>query len=183
MSFDQLGSIESQLTTMRLSDDLEYQDDPEFDPFTEDLSAKLFSLTSNMSRLSQQINLLGTRRDTERVRERVHDLLEETRDGFKEVGEGIKRLTGWQDLNVMSRPGLSDATDDAIAFLEVHAAKSYRGNSRPQGRNFMAFKDFQLKSSVPLRPHPKLHSSLGSLPTCHYTAMTYSKSNSKNSCA
>jgi hypothetical protein len=100
MSFDQLGSLESQPTTMRRSDDPEYRDDPEFDRFAEDLSAKLFSLTSNISRLSQQINLLGTKRDTERVRERVHGLLEESRDGFKEVGEGIKRLTSWQDLNV-----------------------------------------------------------------------------------
>lgn len=100
MSFDQLSSMERQPTTMRRSDDPEYQDDPEFNRFTEELSAKLFSLTSNISRLSQQIGLLGTKRDTERVRERVHDLLEEARGGFKEVGEGIKKLTSWEDLNV-----------------------------------------------------------------------------------
>ena len=87
---------------MRRQEDPEYQDDPEFSKFSEELSVKLFTLTSNISRLSQQINLLGTRRDTERVRERVHDLLEEARDGFKEVGDGIKRLTSWDDLNVCS---------------------------------------------------------------------------------
>ena len=103
MSFDRLPSLESQPTTMRQGDDPEYRDDPEFDRFAEDLSVKLFSLTSNISRLSQQINLLGTKRDTERVRERVHDLLEEARDGFKAVGDGIKRLTGWEDLSVRSR--------------------------------------------------------------------------------
>jgi syntaxin 7 len=85
---------------MRRTDDPEYQDDPEFNKFSEELSVKLFGLTSNISRLSQQINLLGTKRDTERVRERVHDLLEEAREGFKEAGEGIKRLTAWEDLNV-----------------------------------------------------------------------------------
>lgn len=100
MSFDQLSATEAQPTTMRRSDDPEYRDDPEFSRYAEDLSVKLFTLTSNISRLSQQINLLGTKRDTERVRERVHDLLEEARDGFKEVGEGIKRLTSWDDLNV-----------------------------------------------------------------------------------
>ena len=100
MSFDQLPSMESQPTTMRRNEDPEYQDDPEFSGFAEDLSVKLFSLTSNISRLSTQISLLGTKRDTERVRERVHDLLEETRDGFKEVGEGIKKLTSWEDLSV-----------------------------------------------------------------------------------
>ena len=99
MSFDQLSSLESQPTTMRRSQDPEYQDDPEFSRYAEDLSVKLFSLTSNISRLSQQISLIGTKRDTERVRERVRDLLEEARDGFKDVGEGIKKLTSWEDLN------------------------------------------------------------------------------------
>ncbi|MCJ1283841.1 hypothetical protein MMC26_003172 [Xylographa opegraphella] len=99
MSFDQLPALEGQPTTMRRNEDPEYRDDPEFDKFSEDLSVKLFSLTSNISRLSSQISLLGTKRDTERVRERVHDLLEESRDVFKDVGEGIKRLTSWEDLS------------------------------------------------------------------------------------
>lgn len=89
---------------MRREEDPEYRDDPEFDKFAEELSVKLFSLTSNIARLSSQISLLGTKRDTERVRERVHDLLEEARAGFKEVGEGVKKLSAWEDLNVRSKP-------------------------------------------------------------------------------
>lgn len=100
MSFDRLSSLESQPTTTRRQDDATYRDDPEFTRFTESLSTRLFELTSNISRLSNQIALLGTKRDTERVRERVHDLLEETRDGFKEVGEGIKKAQQWEDQNV-----------------------------------------------------------------------------------
>lgn len=100
MSFDQLSSMESQPTTMRRGDDPEYRDDPEFDKFAEDLSVRLFSLTSNISRLSNQIALLGTKRDTDRVRERVHDLLDEAREGFKEVGDGVKRLSAWEDVSV-----------------------------------------------------------------------------------
>ena len=100
MSFDQLSVTEAQPTTMRRQDDPEYRDDPEYSRFTQDLSVKLFSLTSNVTRLSQQVSLLGTKRDTERVRERVHDLLEEAREGFKEGGEGIKRLMAWENLNV-----------------------------------------------------------------------------------
>jgi hypothetical protein len=100
MSFDRLSSLESQPTTTRRQDDPQYRDDPEFQRFTESLSEKLFELISNVSRLSNQIALLGTKRDTERVRERVHDLLEETRDGFKQVGEGIKKAQAWDDLNV-----------------------------------------------------------------------------------
>jgi len=99
MSFDRLSSLESQPTTTRRQDDSVYRDDPEFTRLTESLSTRLFELTSNISRLSNQIALLGTKRDTERVRERVHDLLEETRDGFKDVGEGIKKAQAWEDLN------------------------------------------------------------------------------------
>ncbi|KAI4105320.1 MAG: hypothetical protein L6R37_002770 [Teloschistes peruensis] len=99
MSFDRSPALESQPTTLRRGDDAEYRDDPEFSQFTEDLSVKLFSLTSNIARLSQQINLLGTKRETDRVRERVNDLLDEARSGFKDVGERVKKLTTWEDLN------------------------------------------------------------------------------------
>ncbi|KAI4229002.1 MAG: hypothetical protein L6R36_001239 [Xanthoria steineri] len=101
MSFDRSSALESQPTTTRREDDAEYRkgDDPEFSRFTEDLSVKLFSLTSSIARLSQQINLLGTKRETDRVRERVNDLLEESRSGFKDVGERVKKLTTWEDLN------------------------------------------------------------------------------------
>ncbi|EHY55520.1 SNAP receptor [Exophiala dermatitidis] len=99
MSFDRLSSLESQPTTTRRQDDPHYRDDPEFQDFTESLSTKLFELTSNISRLSNQL----AKRDTERVRERVHDLLEETREGFKEVGEGVKRVQAWPDLNPAQR--------------------------------------------------------------------------------
>ena len=100
MSFDRLPSLEAQPTTTRRQDDPHYRDDPEFSQLSDSLSTRLFELTSNISRLSQQISLLGTKRDTERVRERVHDLLEETKEGFKEVGDGVKKVQGWEDLNV-----------------------------------------------------------------------------------
>jgi len=103
MSFDQLSSMESQPTTMRRNEDPEYRDDPEFDKFTEDLSNQLFTLTANIAKLSQQINLLGTKRDTPRARERVHDLLEETRDGFKETAEKIKTLNAWENVNASQK--------------------------------------------------------------------------------
>ncbi|KAL9617172.1 MAG: hypothetical protein Q9160_008026 [Pyrenula sp. 1 TL-2023] len=99
MSFDRLSSLEAQPTTTRRDQDPEYRDDPEFSRLSESLSTRLFELTSNISRLSNQIALLGTKRDTERVRERVHDLLEETRDGFKDVGEGLKKVQNWEDVN------------------------------------------------------------------------------------
>ncbi|KAI6859822.1 t-SNARE [Hortaea werneckii] len=98
MSFADSSNLESQPTTWRRTDDPQYADDPEFQSFTNDLSDKLFSLTSNISRLSNQIALLGTRRETERVRERVQNLLNETGDGFKDIGEGLKKVNAWHDL-------------------------------------------------------------------------------------
>lgn len=98
MSFNHLSSLEAQPPQYR--DDPETSPDKEFDKFAEELSVQLFGLTSSIARLSQQINLLGTKRDTERVRERVSDLLEETRDSFKDVGEKIRKLVAWEDVNV-----------------------------------------------------------------------------------
>ncbi|OBT65303.1 hypothetical protein VE03_04564 [Pseudogymnoascus sp. 23342-1-I1] len=97
MSFDQLSSLESQPTTMRSGD--AYTDDPEFSKLSQELMNKLFTLTGNISRLSNQVALLGTKRDTERVRERVHDLLEETTEDFKNIGEGVKRIQAWEDVS------------------------------------------------------------------------------------
>lgn len=87
---------------MRRDEDPVYRDDPGFDHLAESLSDQIFSLTSNTTRLSNQIALLGTKRDTERVRERVHNLLDETRTGFKESGEALKKIQSWEDVNVSS---------------------------------------------------------------------------------
>jgi syntaxin 7 len=103
MSFDQLSSLESQPTTLRREDDPHYADDPEFQELAQELMSKLFNLTGNISRLSNEVALLGTKRDTERLRERVHDILEETKDTFKEVGEGVKKIQSWEDVSVCPR--------------------------------------------------------------------------------
>ncbi|KAI5298548.1 hypothetical protein KEM56_003959 [Ascosphaera pollenicola] len=100
MSFDRLPALEEQAPDPY---DEPYRDDPEFTRFTQGLSDQLFALTSNVTRLSDQVALLGTKRDNERVQERVHDLLEETRDGFRELGEGVKKLQTWEDINTSQK--------------------------------------------------------------------------------
>jgi len=100
MSFNDSSALESQPTNWRREDDPQYSDDPEFRRFTTELSDKLFGLTSSVSRLRSQIDLLGTKRETERVRERIRDLIDETSNGFKEIGEGLKRVSAWHDLGV-----------------------------------------------------------------------------------
>lgn len=87
---------------MRRNEDHQYTDDPAFQRLSQDLMTKLFTLTGNISRLSSQIALLGTKRETERVKERVHDLLEETKDSLKDIGEGVKKIQSWDDVSVSS---------------------------------------------------------------------------------
>ncbi|KAL8409552.1 hypothetical protein RB594_007845 [Gaeumannomyces avenae] len=94
MSFDQLSSLESQQRRGNRG----YVDDPEFQKLSQDLMNKLFKVNGNISRLGTEISHLGTRRDTARVRERVHDLLEESRKMFKELGEGVKKIQSWEDV-------------------------------------------------------------------------------------
>jgi syntaxin 7 len=100
MSFHNSSALESQPTTWRREDDPQYADDPEFREFSQQLSDKLFSLTRNVARLSEQIGILGTKRETARVRERVHEIIDDTSTSLKEIGEGLKRLTTWPDVGV-----------------------------------------------------------------------------------
>lgn len=99
MSFDHLSSLESQRLFASREDE-RYYDDPEFSTLTGVLSDQLFSLTSEISQLESQITLLGTRRDNERVRERVHNLLEQARNDFQKAGSDIKKVQLWDDATV-----------------------------------------------------------------------------------
>jgi syntaxin 7 len=96
MSFDQLSSLEAGQRRGTSS----YADDPEFQRLSQDLMNKLFKLNGNNQRLSGEVGHLGTRRDTPRVRERVHEMIEESREMFKDVGEGVKKIQTWEDVTV-----------------------------------------------------------------------------------
>jgi Syntaxin-like protein len=98
--YNRSSALESQPTNWRREDDPAYADDPEFRRFTNELSDKLFQLTSTISRLSSQVGLLGTKKETERLRERVRDLIEEGSSGFKDAGEGLKKVLSWEDVGV-----------------------------------------------------------------------------------
>ncbi|PUU75854.1 t-SNARE [Tuber borchii] len=100
MSFDRLPSLEAQPTTSHATG---YSDSPEFDRLTTQLSSQLFTLTSNISNLSRELSLVGTKRDSEALRERVKKLLNETRAGFKSVGEGVKKVQDWPDVSPSQR--------------------------------------------------------------------------------
>jgi syntaxin 7 len=97
MSFDQLSSLEA---GRGRGGNAGYSDDPDFQRLSQDLMNRLFKLNGNNQRLNGEVGHLGTRRDTPRVRERVHELIEESRDTFKEVGEGVKKIQTWEDVTV-----------------------------------------------------------------------------------
>lgn len=100
MSFDQLSSIESGGRRQNNGSGGGFSDDPEFSRLSQDLMNKLFHLQGNISKLRSEISLLGTRRDNPRLRERVHTLLEESTDQFKDVGGGVKKVQTWDDVTV-----------------------------------------------------------------------------------
>lgn len=100
MSFQRSSDLEAQPTTWRREDDPQYADDPEFRDFAQQLSDKLFALTRNVTHLSDQIAILGTKRETPRVRERVREIIDDTSNEFKEIGEGLKKITTWPDVGV-----------------------------------------------------------------------------------
>ncbi|CAG8077512.1 unnamed protein product [Penicillium salamii] len=132
MSYDRLNSLEAQPTTMRRDEDPQYRDDPDFDRLAVQLSDQLFELTANITRLSNQISLLGTKRDTERVRERVHNYLEETRTGFRDVGEGIKELQTWEDVNKWTQQKISNefrSTLEEFQTIQRRAIEKQRASA------------------------------------------------------
>ncbi|KAK8133384.1 hypothetical protein PG984_005396 [Apiospora sp. TS-2023a] len=102
MSFDQLSNMESGGGGRRSGGNTNrsggaYSDSPEFARLNQTLTNSLFHLQGNNDKLRTEIDRLGTRQDKPRLRERVQALLEESRDQFKEVGEGVKKLQTWDD--------------------------------------------------------------------------------------
>ncbi|KAK6845740.1 hypothetical protein PG995_015850 [Apiospora arundinis] len=100
MSFDQLSSMEAGGGGRRSGNGNRsgggaYSDSPEFSRLNQTLTNALFHLQGNNDKLRTEIDRLGTRQDKPRLRERVQALLEESRDQFKEVGEGVKKLQTW----------------------------------------------------------------------------------------
>ncbi|KAK6359546.1 hypothetical protein TWF696_000700 [Orbilia brochopaga] len=100
MSFARLSSLESQPTTSR---ETGYSDDPEFHRLTESLSSRLFNLTSNINKANHILSLLGTKKDSQETRDRLQNLLSETREVFKQIGEGVKRVQLWENVSPHQR--------------------------------------------------------------------------------
>ncbi|KAH6997134.1 t-SNARE [Ilyonectria destructans] len=111
MSFDQLSNLESGRRGG-------YADDPAFQELQYDLKSKLQALLSSNRKLANDVNVLGTKKDTPRLRERVHNSMEKTREMCQEIGEGVKRLQTWEDLTKQQKYEQTKVSSDFQAALQ-----------------------------------------------------------------
>lgn len=95
MSFDQLSAMERGSGGQN---DGAYTDDPDFSSLSRTIESSLFTIQSNISKLSKQVSLLSTKRETPRVRERVLELLNTTTEDFKDLLEHVNTLEEWTDV-------------------------------------------------------------------------------------
>ncbi|KOS21829.1 Syntaxin-22 [Escovopsis weberi] len=148
MSFNRLPSLEAGRPGG-------YSDDPEFQQALHDLKNKLQSLLSNNRKLSNDVGVLGTKKDTPRLRERVHSTMEKSRDICKSIGDGIKHLQTWENLSKqhkyeqtkvssdfqtalqefqnLQRGALEKERASVSAAREAHASEPHAGAPTPGG--------------------------------------------------
>src|SRR5271155_2701414 len=92
MSFNDLNDLEAQPTS---SDPSATSTSPEFTSLSKSISHKLFSITSNVALIHRFIGLLGTPRDTDKMRSSLMDALSKTKDLSKELVPDIRSLAHW----------------------------------------------------------------------------------------
>ncbi|ODA77521.1 hypothetical protein RJ55_07150 [Drechmeria coniospora] len=112
MSYDQLSSLESGNRTGG------YADDPAFQNLQFELKSKLQTLLGNNRKLANDFSVLGSKKDTPRLRERVHNIMEKTRELCREIGDGVKRLQTWDDLSKQQKYEQTKVSTDFQAALQ-----------------------------------------------------------------
>lgn len=91
MSFNDLNDLEAQPTSY--SD--QARPSPEFANLTKSISQKIFTITSNVALIHRYIGLLGTPRDTDKMRASLMDTLSQTKDITKDLIPKIRTLSRW----------------------------------------------------------------------------------------
>ncbi|RDA91696.1 hypothetical protein CP533_2319 [Ophiocordyceps camponoti-saundersi (nom. inval.)] len=115
MSYEQLSSLES---GRREGGSGGYTDDPAFRDLQHTLKSKLQSLLSGNRKLANDVNVLGTKKDTPRLRERVHNSMDKTRELCRDIGDGVKQLQAWDDLSKQQRYEQTKVSSDFQAALK-----------------------------------------------------------------
>ncbi|KAL7787755.1 t-snare, syntaxin [Trichoderma ceciliae] len=112
MAYERLSSLEAGQSGAG------YSDDPAFQDLQYELKNKLQSLLSNNRKLANDVNVLGTKKDTPRLRERVHDTMEKSREVCKEIGHGVKKLQTWDDLTKQQKYEQTKVSSDFQTALQ-----------------------------------------------------------------
>ena len=90
MSFNDLNDLEDQSGSFATS-----SASPEFTRLTKSISQRIFSITSNVALIHRFIGLLGTTRDTDKMRSSLMDTLAKTKDVSKDLLPDIRTLARW----------------------------------------------------------------------------------------
>ncbi|KAK9369036.1 t-SNARE [Lipomyces kononenkoae] len=80
-----------------------FSDSPEFDSLANRLSNQLFTLTTNISTLHRLLGMVGTKKDSHDIRDRVSSLTDDTRELCKSLGDDVKLLQTWTDITPSQR--------------------------------------------------------------------------------
>jgi syntaxin 7 len=91
MSFNDMNDLEAQPTSH--SD--QPPSSPAFSNLTKFISQKIFNITSNVALIHRYIGLLGTPRDTDKMRASLMDTLTTTKDITKDLIPKIRTLSRW----------------------------------------------------------------------------------------
>ncbi|KAL7944621.1 t-snare, syntaxin [Trichoderma barbatum] len=111
MAYERLSSLEAGQSGG-------YTDDPAFQDLQYELKNKLQSLLSNNRKLANDVNVLGTKKDTPRLRERVHNTMEKSREICKDIGDGVKKLQTWDDLTKQQKYEQTKVSSDFQTALQ-----------------------------------------------------------------
>ena len=90
MSFNDLNDLEDQSGTFAPS-----TVSPRFTRLSKSISQRIFSITSNVALIHRFIGLLGTPRDTDKMRSSLMDTLVKTKDLSKDLVPDIRTLAHW----------------------------------------------------------------------------------------
>lgn len=96
MSFNDLNDLEAQPASLSN----QTASSPEFTRLAKALSQKIFNITSNVALVHRYIGLLGTPRDTDKMRASLMDTLAKTKDISKAIIPDIRRLNQWDPEDI-----------------------------------------------------------------------------------
>jgi t-SNARE complex subunit (syntaxin) len=91
MSFNDLNDLEAQPSSFSNPT----MSSPEFTRLTKSISQKIFNITSNVALVHRYIGLLGTPRDTDKMRGSLMDTLSKTKTISKDAIPEIRALSRW----------------------------------------------------------------------------------------